>query len=168
MPIIIMANPRSAEPVILVFSDLQNNRMATPMIARIGEKKDGLIIVRRSEPPSIAFKDSIHAVAVVPRLAPITSPAALPNSIIPELTSPTESTVIADDDCTIAVTTVPKQYAKKRFLVMPPITFLRAPPVSDVRDSLKVSIPVRNSASPPSIVVIIVNISIVVIYTPFP
>ena len=153
------AKPSSAEPMVFFFSDRQNIVMATPTIARNGENEAGLMIVMINDSPSIAFSDKSQAVAVVPRLAPMTSPAALESSMIPELTRPTASTVIAEEDCTIAVRTVPNRNAKNRCFVIFPISRSRAPPVIAVRDSLIIFMPVRNNARPPSIEATILKIS---------
>ena len=167
IPIIMMANPSRTDPTERFLSDLPNIFIATPMIARNGENVLGFMRVMISDSPSIAFSDNTHAVAVVPRLAPMISPAALLISMSPELTRPTDRTVIADEDCTTAVTTAPNTNAKKRFFVILPITFLSVPPVKDVSDSLSVSIPVRNSARPQSMVATINNISTDDIWFPF-
>jgi len=72
--IIIVPKPRSAEPMSRFFFDRTNIVIATPAIARKGEKKLGLMIVMIRDSPPIAFSDSSHAVAVVPRFAPINIP----------------------------------------------------------------------------------------------
>ena len=133
------------------------------MMARNGAKELGLMRVISRDSPSRAFSESTHAVAVVPRLAPMSSPIACPSSMIFELTRPTERTVIADADCTAAVSPAPKRKAKKRFFVIVPITFSSRPPVSLEREPLMVSIPKRKSARPPSIDATTINISIDVI-----
>lgn len=51
--------------------------------------------------------------------------------------------------------------AERRFFVTFPITRFSAPPVSEVRDSLRLFIPVRNRDSPPNIDVAILKISII-------
>ena len=129
------------------------------MMARNGEKVLGFMSIMIKDSPSIAFSDSCHAVAVVPRSAPMIRPIAFPSSMIPELTRPTERTVMAEADCTAAVTSVPNMNAKNRFFVMDPITRFRVPSARDVSESLSISIPVRNRASHPNIVAIIIKIS---------
>ena len=145
--------------MLFFFSDLQNMVIATPMIARNGENVLGLMSVIRKDCPSIAFRDRTHAVIVVPRLEPMIRLIALLSSIIPELTRPTERTVIAEEDCTIAVTSVPNRNAKNQLFVSFPIKRLSAPPVSIVRESLSLFIPARNSASPANIEVTIIKAS---------
>ena len=48
--------------------------------------------------PCTPDSDSIHAVIVVPILAPIITLIDCANFIIPELTKPTTITVVAEDD----------------------------------------------------------------------
>jgi hypothetical protein len=162
-----MEKPSNTDPIFFFFSEWQNMVITTPMTARKGEKELGLMRVIRIDSPSRAFKDSTQAVAVVPRFAPMIKPMALASSIIPELTSPTDSTVIAEEDCTTAVTIVPKRKAKNRFFVTLPMKRFNAPPVIAVRESLKVFIPVKNNANPASIDVITVNISMKDIFISF-
>ena len=132
-------------------------------MARNGEKKLGLMSVMSRDCPPMAFSDRIHAVAVVPRFAPIIRPIALLNAIIPEFTRPTVRTVVAEADCTRAVMTAPKRNARNRFFVTFPIRRFREPPVIAARESLIAFMPARNSASPPSMEEISIRISIVAI-----
>ena len=76
MPIIMTEKPKSTRPILRLLSDFENIVIATDTIARIGEKLLGLMIISRNDWPSNAFKDSIHAVAVVPSPAPISNPIA--------------------------------------------------------------------------------------------
>lgn len=72
--------------------------MITPMNATMGEKFSGLSICRNTLLLSIPDRLRIHAVSVVPMLAPKITLMVWPNSMIPELTRPTSITVVADED----------------------------------------------------------------------
>ena len=92
-----------AKPSIIVapsrrFSFLLTIRIATPTIARIGEKEDGFSNCKNRLCPVISVILKIHAVTVVPTFAPIITPTARDKLIIPELTKPTTITVVADED----------------------------------------------------------------------
>ncbi len=66
--------------------------------------------------------DMIHAVTVVPILAPIITDMACPKVSKPAFTKLTVITVVAVEDCTEAVTNVPVSSPVKRFVVMAPST----------------------------------------------
>ena len=72
--------------------------MITPMIPTIGEKFAGFNSCTNTLLLSIPVKLSIQEVTVVPTFAPKITPAACASFIIPEFTSPTTITVVADDD----------------------------------------------------------------------
>ena len=58
-----------------------------------------------------------HVVTVVPMFAPIIMDIACERRMMPEFTKPTSITVVADDDCTTAVTRTPSRRPLKRFEV---------------------------------------------------
>ena len=62
--------------------------------------------------------DTIHAVTVVPILAPIITPIACASVRSPALTKLTTMTVVADDDCMIVVIPNPVMTPLKGFDVM--------------------------------------------------
>ena len=64
----------------------------------------------------------IHAVSVVPMLAPMMTLMAWPSVNRPADTNETVITVVADDDCTAHVTPVPVNMPAKRLVVMRPST----------------------------------------------
>ena len=64
----------------------------------------------------------IHAVNVVPMLAPMMTLMACPRVSRPADTNDTVITVVADDDCTAQVTAVPVNIPIKRLVVMRPST----------------------------------------------
>ena len=95
--------------------------------------------------------DMIHAVAVVPILAPIITGIACLSVRRPAFTKLTVMTVVAVEDCTAAVTNVPVKRPPKRCLVMVPRTARRCPPVSFCKPSLIVFMPNMRSARQPII-----------------
>ena len=66
--------------------------------------------------------DMIHAVSVVPMLAPIMTEMACASVSRPALTNETVITVVAVEDCTEAVTSVPVSIPVKRLVVIAPKT----------------------------------------------
>ncbi len=80
-----------------------------PIKAKTAEKDVGLSSCINTLSPSIPERLKIHAVTVVPTLAPIIIPIACLSFIIPEFTKPTTITVVADDDCITAVTAAPSK-----------------------------------------------------------
>jgi hypothetical protein len=66
-------------------------------------KEAGFKRFRINEPPSMELRLSIQAVAVVPRFAPMIRLADWASFMMPEFTRPTVRTVVAEEDCTIAV-----------------------------------------------------------------
>ena len=104
MPDIRMANPTITTPMLLDLSlckavlPLDTLISTTPVIARTGEKEDGLHKRTRNELLSIPCAPRIHDVRVVPTFAPIMMPTACCSFKIPELTNPTTMTVAAEED----------------------------------------------------------------------
>ena len=68
------------------------------MRAKIGEKFSGFSKEISRLSPSIPAMLRIQAVRVVPMLEPIIRPTVWLSSMMPELTSPTSITVMADED----------------------------------------------------------------------
>jgi len=66
--------------------------------------------------------DIIQAVSVVPMLAPIMTEMACASVRSPALTNETVITVVAVEDCTEAVTSIPGSIPVKRLVVMAPKT----------------------------------------------
>ena len=92
---------------------------------RRGAKNAGCIISNAS--PSW-FMDTIHAVMVVPMLAPMMTPTAWVRLRTPALTKPTTMTVVAPLLWMIAVITAPRAMAATRLLVSIPRKRLIFPP----------------------------------------
>ena len=90
-----------------------------------------------NENPSVM----IHAVNVVPILAPIITDMAWASVRRPALTKDTVITVVAVDDCTDAVTNIPVISPVKRFLVMVPRMWRNCEPAIFCKASLMTFMP---------------------------
>ena len=99
--------------------------------------------------------DIIHAVSVVPMFAPMMTEMACANVNRPALTNETVITVVAVDDCTDAVTSVPVSIPVKRLVVIAPKTCRSCGPAIFCNASLMVFIPNISSAKEPRSVKII-------------
>ena len=93
--------------------------------------------------------DIIHAVSVVPMLAPMMTEMAWASVSSPALTNETVMTVVAVDDCTEAVTSVPVSIPVNRLVVIAPNTCRNWGPAIFCSASLMVFIPNIRSASEP-------------------
>ena len=91
----------------------------------------------------------IHAVSVVPILAPMITEMACANVSKPALTNETVITVVAVDDCTDAVTNIPVNKPVKRLVVMAPRTWRNWGPAIFCSASLIDFIPNINKAREP-------------------
>ena len=80
--------------------------------------------------------DMIHAVRVVPMLAPMMTEMACTRVSSPALTKDTVITVVAVEDCTATVVSIPVRTPEKRFVVMAPRTWRSCGPASFCRASL--------------------------------
>ena len=89
-----------------------------PMSARAGVKEVGLKRFTKKLVPSIPERLRIHAVTVVPILAPMITPMDCRSVINPELTKPTTMTVVAEELWITAVTPSPAKNPFKRLLVI--------------------------------------------------
>ena len=93
----------------------------------------------------------IHAVSVVPMLAPKMMLMVWLNCMMPELTRPTSMTVVAEDDCTAMVMTAPRTMLIQGLAVIfrsissrrPPAIFSRLPDMTFMPKRKKVSPPMR-------------------------
>ena len=94
--------------------------------------------------------DMIHAVSVVPILAPMITLMACARVSSPALTKETVITVVAVDDCTAAVTSIPVSIPVNRLVVMAPSTCRNCGPAIFCKASLMVFIPYISSAREPS------------------
>ena len=149
IPVISIAKPMSIIPIFFFLSDLETMRITIPTKASIGAKVMGFKRVKKKLSPFIPVRLKRQAVRVVPTFEPIIIPKVSQKFTIPEFTSPTSITVIAEEDCIAMVTPAPKKKLKNWFLV----TFLRvcssAPPVRFSRPPERVVIPYRKKARPP-------------------
>ena len=97
MPYIRVANPNRIIPESLFLSCLQNRYSTIPASASSGVKEVGFISLMNQLSPLIPARLRIHAVTVVPILAPIITPMDCRSVIKPELTNPTTITVVAEE-----------------------------------------------------------------------
>ena len=96
--------------------------------------------------------DIIHAVSVVPMLAPMMTEMACASVSKPAFTNETVITVVAVEDCTEAVTNVPVSIPVKRLVVMAPKTCRSCGPAIFCSASLMVFIPnIRRASEPRSV-----------------
>ena len=94
--------------------------------------------------------EMIHAVTVVPMLAPIMTPMDWASVISPAFTKLTTITVVALDDWINAVMRIPVSTPITRFLVMAARMLRRRSPANFSRPSDIVFIPNKNNASEPT------------------
>ena len=92
----------------------------------------------------------IHAVTVVPMLAPMMTPIDWPSVISPAFTKLTTITVVALDDWISAVMRIPVNTPITRFLVIAARILRRRSPANFSRPSDIVFMPKRNRASEPT------------------
>ena len=97
IPNISVAKPSRIIPVSFFLLDLPNISIIMPINASIGVKDIGFKSFTKRLSPEIPPRLRIHAVTVVPILAPIITPIDCFRVIIPELTKPTTITVVADE-----------------------------------------------------------------------
>ena len=139
-PINSRAKPIAVSPQTLYFLfDLKNNGTANAKIGSVNE------LNLNKNPP----KDTIHAVIVVPMLAPIMSPTDCRTEIIPALTKHIIITVDADDVWIKEVNSVPKAMPLKLLRVSRLNKERSCAPEALWMPSLSTFIPYMNSASDP-------------------
>ena len=95
-------------------------------------------------------KLTIHAVIVVPMLAPKMTPNDWYRFSSPALAKPTTITVVALEDWMMLVTSVPQAVAAKRLAVAMPKSWRIFSPDTFCRPSLIIFIPNRKMAKPPN------------------
>ena len=100
-------------------------------------KAGNTTLVKSTEYPS----DMIHAVSVVPILAPIITDMACESVNNPAETNDTVITVVADDDCTAQVTNVPVSMPSSRLVVIRDNMCLKCEPAIFCNASLIMRIP---------------------------
>ena len=104
--------------------------------------------------------DIIHAVSVVPMLAPMMTEIACARVSRPALTNETVMTVVAVDDWTEAVTSIPVSIPVKRLVVIAPRTCRNCGPAIFCKLSLIDFIPNISSArEPKSLKITSINIA---------
>ena len=130
-PTYMIANPIRNWPMFFI-PDFFDEWRTNP-IAIIGTAKRAMF----TENPS----DVIHAVRVVPMFAPMITPMALPRVRSPAFTKLTTMIVVAEDDCTRAVTAVPVSTRLNALDVIFAMKALRRSPADFWRPSLMSAIP---------------------------
>ena len=138
MPNMSIKKPTSIEPRSRLRPLLENIITPMPITASIGAKDVGLSMLIHMLSPCMPVRLKIHAVTVVPILAPMIMPMACLSFIMPEFTNPTTITVVADEDCMIAVTPAPTSTPFRGLLVrfssirssLLPDSFSRPPPIT--------------------------------------
>ena len=159
MPNMRSAKLKSTRPVVCRLSFCEKSMSTVPMRARIGEKVDGFSNHNMKLSPLRPVRLKSHEVMVVPMLAPMIMPTTCSRRIMPEFTKPTTITVVAELDCTTAVTPAPSAIAAKRLLVARSSVLSSIPPESCSKPPLMSCIPNRENESPATNVNTCVQIS---------
>ncbi len=118
--------------------------MARKKPAPIAGRAMALILMEKPK------SETIHAVTVVPMLAPMMTPIDCERLKRPAFTKETTMTVVAEEDWMMLVTTKPESTAEKRLFVMAFKAFLRPWPAALCTPSLKSFIPKRNMPRAPA------------------
>ena len=92
----------------------------------------------------------IHAVSVVPMLAPMMTEMACESVSKPAETKDTVITVVADEDCTAQVTNVPVSIPVNRLVVMAPRMWRSWDPAIFCRASLIIRMPKISKPNEPN------------------
>ncbi len=119
------------------------------MKASAGVKEDGFKSCTNRLPPSIPVRLRIHAVMVVPMLAPMIILMACLKLMRPELTKPTTMTVVAEELCMTAVTPIPVSSPASLPVVSRSSRARRCPPALRSRACPMRLMPNRNRLKPP-------------------
>ena len=153
IPNISTAKPSRIIPVSLFLElpllSLRNIIRIMPTRARIGVKELGFSSRTNKLLLSMPPRDRIHAVIVVPMLAPMITWIAWRRVIRPELTKPTTITVEAEELWMTAVTPMPVNRPATLPVVSLASRVRRLLPARRSRDSPMSCMPKRNKQSPP-------------------
>ena len=144
IPTNIKPKPCKMKPMRLILSFLPSIDINTPTK---DTNANSAVILNSVPVVEIAV---MNAVTVVPIFAPIITETACVSVISPTFTKPTIITVVAEDDCTIAVTAAPVATPKNRFLVALPIRRRIDLPAAVSRLAPIIFIPMINAATPPN------------------
>ena len=131
--------------------------MSSPMLRRLSlfefEKRNPSSIIGTASNEMSALKpshDTIHAVTVVPMLAPMITPMACVNVSSPALTKLTTITVVADEDCITVVMPRPVSTPLRGFDVMADKKLRSLSPAAFCSPELIRFIPYRNIPNAPN------------------
>ena len=147
IPNIRMPNPSRMEAVSRLRREAIS--MTMPTKAMMGEKVEGLSSDISRLSLRMPVRDKIHAVIVVPMLAPITTGMAWRRCMMPELTKPTIITVVAEEDWITAVTPAPSSTPLTALSVSCSKTDFSRLPARFSKASPMTNMPYRNIARPP-------------------
>ena len=153
MPYINIAKPIKIEPILFFFCFLLVIIRRIPINAKISEKFSGFKSLRNMLLDSSPTSDKSHAVSVVPTLEPIIIPTDCSIVIIPELTSPTNITVVAEDDWIAIVIPAPSSKLLNTLSVIDLSSFSSLPPAIRSSPVDMILIPYRKNASPPATII---------------
>ena len=165
MPVIRAIKPKQMVPMLFFFSLAVNIYRMMPTAPMTGDSVDGLKIRIRKLSPSRPLKDRIQAVTVVPMLEPMMTPTAWFNVIMPELTKPTTMTVVAELDWITAVTARPSRKPLNTLELILARMVCSLPPAVRSRDLPMISMPNRNSARPPSRVIMLKMYVVILVFS---
>ena len=113
-----MPKPIRIWPRFFCLLPCKNMKKTMPMAAIIGARAVGLTSCRKKLEELMSPRARIWAVMVVPMLAPMMMPMARSSLRMPELTSPTTMTVVAEEDWMTAVISAPSSTLLKMLEVI--------------------------------------------------
>lgn len=146
------ARPMTNSPMKRSLSLLVNMKMSATAPRNMGRLKALLL----SPKPK---REIIHAVTVVPMLAPMMTAMAPARERRPALTKETTMTVVAEEDWMTVVTAVPVRMPRRGLPVTFPMMERMRLPAIFWRPSLISFMPKRNTASAPAKLMMIIRIS---------
>ena len=159
IPAIKIAKPINISPNFCFLSFFESMLTAMPINANIGAKVIGFKSTIQKLLPVFELSVNIHAVSVVPTCEPIIMPKVSSKARIPEFTSPTSITVIAEEDWMATVIPAPTENPKKSL----PVTIFSVrsspPPAICSRPPDITLIPKRKNVSPPKSIATMESIS---------
>ena len=156
--------PIQTSPTRLSFFFFENIRQKEPIATTSGAKKDGCSTFIASPRE---FKETIHAVIVVPMFAPMMTPTAWVRFRIPAFTKPTTMTVVAPLLCRIAVIRAPSPTARSRLSVTILRNLFSLLPADFCMPSPIMLMPYRNIPRPPRKLKILSRYPIFIMSSPF-
>ena len=149
-----MPKPMMICPILPESLDFMPITMIIPMISARGARVEGFKNCRNAAPDVFKSRSRmICPVTVVPTLAPMMMPRDCRREMIPAPTSPEVITIVAVEDWTTAVVTIPRRNALSGVPVTLSIAFFSVPEELAFSPSPIMRIPYRNIARPPKSVI---------------